>query len=618
MRDARSPRTIRLKAAAFLSAVVIAFTACGAPAPASGGPTGQPATQPATPTSAGASPTALSASPSAGVGVGVDLSDADRAAVAAPTLQRVSEYEAKVDATIAERSGQLAILGPEGVAFLAGDRSKAMKAILDNNKVKYSDFVREELTSAPMAAVHHEISIPGELVFGAMFTATAIVAISMDRGFTNPSGSGQPYTNTGTSQQTIGGHRISTSTTTTNVISWGGSIAIDDVTMNQTVRTVDAATGADLGTTTNRVHVRAEANGCPDANGIAIVKMDVEFTGDASGMAGGSRTEARSHSETTAQVDDAAEIASISDRLDMSYSTTSGGTTHRSTAITGLALPAGVSQQIDDGDVPPTEAASARTMMTMLTAMTAGTLLQFAKAKWQDGACVRIDATTARTRQVHPNEVVNFTAKPVHVVEGTDLDKPIVATFSGDGTLAPVDTSERPPVSYTYTAPSDKDKTGKVLLKSTSNRGIGLLNIVFRTVVKGWVIDQPSGGGRIMGRHCGTEAGEWVIKGTYVRPGQKGKQKWVIQIDGSTLQGTYTYTDDAVQNVVITVLLQGRARGKVTLTIVDGGRALMHFQETRHTYRTTVPAYPDAWGADQNAALAPPFDLAWEIDPTCP
>jgi hypothetical protein len=384
--------------------------------------------------------------------------------------------------------------------------------------------------------------------------------------------------------------------------------------MTQTVTTVDAATGAALGTTTNRVHVRAEVNGCPDANGIALVKMDVEFTGDASGMAGGSRTEARSHSETRAQVDDNAEIAGITDRVDMSYSTSSGGTTRRSTAVTGLALPVGVTPQIDDGDVPPAEAASVRAIMTMLTAMTAGTVLQFAKAKWQDGACVRIDATTARSRQVHPNEVVNFTAKPVHVVEGTDLDKPIVATFSGDGTVAPVDTSERPPVAYTYTAPSEKDKTGKVLLKSTSNRGIGIVNIVFRTVVRGWMVDQPSGGGRITGQHCGTEDGQWVAKGTYDRGGSKGKQKWVIdmEIDGT---GTYVYTDDALQTIGgVTVTLKGRATGRVALTIADTGRALMHFKETTHTYRATVPG---GSGHDQNAPLEE-FDLAWEVDETCP
>lgn len=610
MRGSRPRRAFRLEATAFLSAVVIALTACGAPAPASGGPQSRPTASGPD----GTSPVTVSLAPSPSVVVGQALSDADRAALAAPTLQKVAEYEARVDAAIAERSGQLAILGPEAVAWLAQDRSRALKAILDANKVKYTDFVGRLLTSAPMAVVDHEIAIPGELVFGAMFTASIMVAIGMDRGIGNPAYSGQPNTNTSTSQQTVGGHRISTSTTTTNILSWGGSTAIDDVTMTQTVTTVDAATGAALGTTTNRVHVRAEVNGCPDANGIALVKMDVEFTGDASGMAGGSRTEARSHSETRAQVDDNAEIAGITDRVDMSYSTSSGGTTRRSTAVTGLALPAGVTPQIDDGDVPPAEAASVRAIMTMLTAMTAGTVLQFAKAKWQDGACVRIDATTAKSRQVQPNEVVTFTAKPFHIIDQVELKKPIVATFSGDGTFTPQGTPEDPPVSYTYTAPSEKDKTGTALLKSTSNRGIGTLKVEFRTVVKGWMIDQPSGGGRIKGQHCGTNVGEWLVNGTYDRGGQKGKQKWVIEMEVDDT-GTYVYTDDAVLTIGgVTVKGKGRATGKVTVTFDANARALMHFKETTHKYRATVPG---GHGEDQNAPLEE-FDMAWEVDPTCP
>lgn len=610
MRGSRPRRAFRLEAIAFLSAVVIALTACGAPAPSSGGPQ-------STPTASGpdgTSPATVSLAPSPSVGVGQALSDADRAALAAPTLQKVAEYEARVDAAIAERSGQLAVLGPEAVAWLAQDRSRALKAILDANKVKYTDFVGRSLTSAPMAAVDHDIAIPGELVFGAMFTASIMVAIVVGRGYVDPAFTGQPNTTQSTGQQTVGGHRITTATTTTNVLSWSGSTVTDDVTMNQTVTTVDAATGAALGTTTNRVHVRAEANGCPDAAGIALVKMDVEVTGDASGMAGGSVTEIRSHSETRGEVDDNAEIAGISDRLDMTYSTTSGGTTRRSSATTGLALPVGVTQQIDDGDVPPAEAASVRTIMAMLTAMTAGTLLQFAKTKWQDGACVRIDATTAKSRQVHPNEVVTFTAKPFHIIDQVELKKPIVATFSGDGTFTPQGTPEDPPVSYTYTAPSEKDKTGTALLKSTSNRGIGTLKVEFRTVVKGWMVDQPSGGGRITGQHCGTEDGEWVAKGTYDRGGSKGKQKWVIEMnpDGT---GTYVYTDDAVQTLGgVTVVVKGKAKGNVTLTIADTGRALMHLKETTHTYVATVPG---GHGHDQNAPLEE-FDLAWEVDETCP
>jgi hypothetical protein len=613
-RSPRSPRTFRLDTAAILCAVLIAATACGSPA--SPGPASAAATIPAS-----SGPSSGSVAPSAGGSNGLPISDADRAALADPTSVRVAEHEARVEAAIAERSGLLAILGPEGVAWLAQDRSNALQKALDAHEVKLTDRGPARLTSAALATPEDPASpdaIDGVPIFGATFTATAMVSLGVDIGIGTTSNPGQPSNNTSTSQQTVGGNRITTTTVTTTSLSWSGSTVIADVTLNQTVTTTDAATGAALGTTTNRVHVHAEANGCPDAAGIALVTLDVEFTGDASGMSGGSVTEIRSHSETRGQVNDAAVLDSISDQVDMSYTSTgANGSRQTATAITGLALPAGVAQQIDDGDVPPAEAANARALIVMLTAMTAGTILVFAEKEWQDGACVRIDATTARVRQVAPNQVVTFTAKPVHIIEGTDLDKPIRATFTGEASVAPVDTEERPPVSYTYTASSKKDKTGAVLLKSTSNRGIGILNIVFRTVVKGWYVDHAAVGSRVKGQHCGTEAGRWIMNGTYERVGQKGKQKWTIQIDGSTLTGTYSYTDDAVQNIAgVTVLIDGKARGNVTLTIADDGRALMHFKETSHSFVATVPGTPGK-GRDQNAPLQE-SDQAWEVDETCP
>ena len=608
MRAPRSPRDVRLDVAAILCLCLIGGSACASPVP--------PASAAAAAPSA-AAPTSSSSAPVGSPG-GAAISDADRAALADPTLGRLREYEALIDAAIAERSGQLAILGPEGVAWLAQDRSRAIKVVLDAHKVKYAERRPQRLTSTSMARVGDAVAIAIEPAFGAIFTAGALVGLRMDLGFGGAGPPGQPSTSTSSGQQTVGSHRISTTTTTTTILTWSGSTVIADVTLNQAVTIADATTGAVLGTTTNKVHVHAEGNGCPDAAGIALVKFDVEISGDASGMAGGSLTEMRSQSETQGHVGDDAELGAVDDQSAMTYTTTTAGTRRTSTARIGLSLPANVTQQIDDGDVPPAEAATARGIVLMLTAMMARAILTLAEGKWQGGACVRIDATTAKVRLVAPRKVVAFTAKPVHIIEGTDLDKPIFATFSGDGTLAPVNTEERPPpVSYTFTAPSQKDKTGTALLKSTSNRGIGRLEIVFRTEIKGWKIDQASGGGSIIGQHCGSETGQWVAHGTYDQGAQQGKQKWVMRLDGSTMKGTYTYTDNAVQNIVVEVLLKGSAKGNVTFTIDDDGRVLMHLQETKHTYQTTVPAYPAAWGRDQNAPLVD-YDMAWEIDETCP
>ena len=614
MRPRRPTRPWRPSGSAILCALLIAATACGSPA--SPAPASVGATVPASPASSAGSP-----APSASATTGVSVSDADRAALADPTTLRVAEFEARLEAAIAERSGLLAALGADGVAWLAEDRSKALKKVLTDHDVRLTDLGPGRLTSAAMARANHEVALPGVELVGTTFTATAMVSVGFDAQIGSPPNPGQPVTSTSTSQQTVGANRISTSTTTTTTVGASGSTVFADLVLNQTVTTTNAASGAAVGSNTTTVHVHAEGNACPDAAGVALVKLDIEFTGDASGMGGGSVAEYRSHGETRGQVSEAAELIAINDQVDMSYTTTTNGARNTATAITGLAMPAGATQQIDDGSVPPAEAANARALMVMLTAMTAGTILVFAEKKWQGGSCVRIDATTATHNVLRPNAVVHFTAKPVHIIEGTDLDKPIFATLSGEGTLAPVNTEERPPpVSYTYTAPSKKDKTGKALLKSTSNRGIGLIEIVFLTDVEGWFIDYAGNGSTMKGQHCGSEGGDWVVKGTYSRPilgiTFNGKQRWVFRIDGSTLKGTYTYTDDQVTVVPNdTVRVKSKAAGRVTLTIGEDGVAHMRLTETSHSSDATTDQGGQGFGTGPNER---PQTLDWQVDDTCP
>lgn len=618
-RSPRSPRSFRLDRAAILGAVLIAATACGSPASPA------PASASAT-TTASAGPSTASPTQSASSAAGIQISDADRAALADPTTVRVAEHEARLEAAIAERSGLLAALGAEGVAWLAKDRSKALKKVLDANDIQLTDRGPVRLTSAALATGDHVpaplgVELPGVQLVGTTFTATAIVSLGFNTLIGSPTIPGTPVNTTAsTSQQTVGANRISTTTTTTTTVGGGGSTVFADLTLNQAVTTTNAATGAAVGSSTTTVHVHAEGNACPDAAGVALVKLDIEFTGDASGMGGGSVAEYRSHGEVKGQVSEAAELIAISDQVDMSYTTTANGARNTATAVTGLAMPAGATQQINNGTVPAAEAANARALMVMLTTMTAGTILVAAEKKWQGGACVRIDATTATYNDLRPNAVVTFTAKPVHKIEGIDLDKPMFATFSGEGTLAPVNTEERPPpVSYTYTAPSKKDRTGKAVLKSTSNRGIGLIEIVFHTEVKGWFVDGSRNGGTITGQHCGDEGGTWVARATYSRPllgiTFNGKQKWVFTIDSVTLKGTYTYTDNQVTVVPgATIKVTGTAAGRVTLTIDDEGIAHLALKETSHSYDAVVPG---GYGND-TAPVERPQQMEWQVDETCP
>jgi hypothetical protein len=143
----------------------------------------------------------------------------------------------------------------------------------------------------------------------------------------------------------------------------------------------------------------------------------------------------------------------------------------------------------------------------------------------------------------------------------------------------------------------------------------------------GWMIDRAGAGSHVWGQKCGDLGGEWILEGTYDQSGMHGVQRWTITIDASggtePFPGTYSYTDDASgrptsptgQVAPVTVYVEGRASGTVTLRFDDEGRALMHLKESHHTYNSWTTL--GAKGADRNADLVE-SDLTWEVGGVCP
>jgi hypothetical protein len=343
---------------------------------------------------------------------------------------------------------------------------------------------------------------------------------------------------------------------------------------------------------------------CPDASGVVVLKLETDIESSASGEAGFS---AHSSMEQRGQVGDDAWLASGSESEQIDVTTTTpGGSPQRGTLQRTLTTSAG--PQGSFGSV------------TGGTGQTSGSAHAFglAQQKWRDGACVEIRATES-SREVAPNEVVPFTATPRHKIEGVDLDKRVVATLTGRLAVDPAGVEQDPPAAVTYTAPSEVDDGGTVTLKSTSNRGIGTLDLTFVVKVRDWSIDEPSGGGRITGQKCGGVGGDWIVDGTYRRAVgpmvADGKQRWVITINEATMAGTYRYTDaqrSTVGGVVIKV--DTTIKGTVTLTIDDTGRARMVLTETSRKITASTNLGGSGGGAGQPDLVG---RLVWQVGGDC-
>jgi hypothetical protein len=126
-----------------------------------------------------------------------------------------------------------------------------------------------------------------------------------------------------------------------------------------------------------------------------------------------------------------------------------------------------------------------------------------AQAGWESGRCIDLQtAVSAGPTGLDPSASVTITARPRVKADGTPAGGTVMALLTG-GEVA-VDPSSTPlpaDAEFTYTAPSERDKTGQVSLESRSKRGVGKAAINFDT--KATRAFAATGGG-----------GEWVATGT--------------------------------------------------------------------------------------------------------
>ena len=550
--------------------------------------------------------------------VATELPEQLLAAIASRSLEGLSTAEASARAAIDERTGFAAIVGPELLDWLAEQRSTAVQEALQSIGIDPS-------TLGPIAGGGLVASIDGGLTaaatgsFGAGMAAAGLVSGGVGH-------IGGQFTNGGTSssqsERTQGDRHVSTSTTTVMQLNVSGSLIVADADITETDTATSVSTGAALGTATTRSHIHVEAQMCPDANGGLPINITAD---DSSGVApGGSSFTSTTTGTRQVTVGEDAEVASDTSTLDSSFEEAANGARRSGTAQaswTGGAGPSLTGSSFtSQGDFTPAEAGALQGVTSSTLAALGTIVLDKARDAWQGGRCVELTATEG-TRTVRTNEVVEFTVQPKHLIEHTDLSKPVVAAFTGKASLDPVGVPVDAPALFTFTAGPVHNDRGTVDLTTTSNRGIGRLSITFTVEALGWYIDDESARGTVKGKKCGEDPIDtWKANGTYSIGGFNGKQRWTIRVTDTEMRGnvqiwtgTYTYSDRSTGPYG--VHQDRNVDGSVRLAVnPDNGDMFMNFKELEREQR----AWTDSGGEGYaRAPTLPPFDWTWSANAGC-
>lgn len=399
---------------------------------------------------------------------------------------------------------------------------------------------------------------------------------------------------------------------------------------------MSVSTGNSLGSSNHRSHIHVEVQVCPDLNGVTAVKTTVDLTTDARGMPGGGAATVSATTTEEGHVNDAAFLASrdttIDAQFDRTYpdgsvrsgsATTSWSFNYGANGTGAAAAPGGTSSITGGFDVGEASGFLAFVMMT--TMMVTVSTLDQAQGLWRGGKCVTI-VSNEHSRDVGPNDVVHFNAHPRQVIEGVDLNKQIIASFSGEKSVTPVDTLVNSPADFTFTA-SARETSGTTTLKSTSNRGIGTLALTFTVKFQGWFVDESftnaaGAHGTIKGTRCGDDPETtWKATGTYTFLVFTGKQSWTIDINdkgyvGNDLvwTGPYSYSDDFTGPYG--VKQHTRVTGTVSMILSEAdGSATMKFKELTRKQWATAPN--GGSGTGPSVPMQIPTDMVWTNDANC-
>ena len=404
---------------------------------------------------------------------------------------------------------QEAISAIEDELYRASMRSAGGEALLGAGLVDAVELVRKEVGAAlllkatsgvpsPVAALGLLAGTPRQVAAGEfsgnLVSLTTFIGRSIETATLTPESDSRTTSWTSDQEIEVQGTRARVATQSSMTLSVTGSTLSGTTTQTITVTRLDPQ-GRAIDTIVITTNGNVEIAICPAVDGSVDGSYDLEVT--TTSASGTSRFSVSG--QVKGLVLDDAFVHSFS--VDSTGSANSSGpgvastdravSMHVEYALTGA--PGDLSQRTTTSEVGTVDRADPAATIEDLRSIAANSLspglyigsvlFDRAQAKWRGGACVRIKSTEPG-RDVTPDEQVSLIGKVFHKIDGDELQKPIVATLTGERSISPVDTNVMPPASFTYVAPAQPGKVEIVHLKSTSNRGIGTLDARFRVVKK--------------------------------------------------------------------------------------------------------------------------------------
>lgn len=519
--------------------IAVAFVVIGAscgPAPAS--PAGS------TTPSGGLQP---SSAPSSSPIEGVELIEfAASADLAAPAQRELKIYdELRNDAGMAELIGSTGVDGAAAFSTFDGLTTKYGRQLIAELAAAIdSGAILRGTASSRLGGLL--ASIDGGLPPGSIDPGAIDVSLFADTGFTASasltmltgiiqraaeSGTGSLPQQESFDQTDANGLRHQVELNTTMSIRTGEGLVSADLIMAATDRITNQATGSFIALYTSRTTGHFDLDACPNEQGIAAGTYTFETRHELNDVGGA--TAVRSVAGRSAKApfkvingDDARLVrieADLNLAADAQGPGTPGGPGPTGPFDWTASLPVHISMPRNGGTTasvgegatitgPGSERSSGAMLLTQgMAQLFLGQVGTEAETFWRSGECIEL--TPSRdTGPVQPNEEIELevTARE-KFGDGSQIEKPMVATFTGTKSLETTGSPQGPPAKFKFKAGAVKDDRGIIDLRQTSNRGIGKRQVVYTVGEPDYKIENRVGANSYTAKKCDGHVGAWTI-----------------------------------------------------------------------------------------------------------